>query len=365
MENISVIHQPTHTNKFYRLECLRGAAALYVLLHHVSSNFLQLQHSIFGMPFRFGQEAVVLFFVLSGFVITYSISRGEDVGAKIYFLKRFRRIYPIFLVSLLLAALFPVREGKLYHPDLFIWLSGNLLMLQDIPSKPGIWIQPFFGNSPLWSLSYEWLFYLVFYPIWKFIPAQRQQWLVFSLSVVSILLTRVFPNHFANIFSLFPLWWTGVELARSYKKHGHIMTRDLIPQVLILLTNMILFLGFALFSWLNGDSPVINLYLLLQCRMYFDVLLFGSVFMLWKTIQYQGFDFFFSWFGLLSPISYAIYVIHFPIIFGMRLFDESHIYLDLICRIALIFALSWVLEKPFQTWINTRTKSWLKPNIFR
>jgi len=39
----------------WQLEALRGFAAFYVLLHHISSSYLGLQHSPFGLPFRFGQ----------------------------------------------------------------------------------------------------------------------------------------------------------------------------------------------------------------------------------------------------------------------------------------------------------------------
>lgn len=48
--------------RLLKLEALRGFAALYVLLHHVSSSYLGLKSSFVGFPFRFGQEAVLVFF---------------------------------------------------------------------------------------------------------------------------------------------------------------------------------------------------------------------------------------------------------------------------------------------------------------
>jgi len=341
--------------KFHRLEFLRGAAALYVVLHHISSNYLHLQQTVIGTPFRFGQEAVILFFILSGFVICHSASRSRSFRFGDYFLKRSRRIYPIFLFSLLLAFFFPVREGKPYDPDPTLWFLGNFFMLQDIASKPGIWVQPFFGNSPLWSLSYEWLYYMVFFPIWKFVPEKSQKWLVGGLAVVAILLTPHFANPFFNILSAFPIWWTGVELARSYQKHGKVVPKDLIGQAIILAFCLGLYMVFCFQAWKSGQNTSIGVYPFAQMRMYFDIFLFAAVFFLWRMVGYKGFDWVFRWFSPIAPISYAIYVIHFPIILGMQLFGGSYFYLDLVCRMALMFAIAWVLEGPVQSWITART----------
>jgi len=153
--------------KFQRLENLRGFAALYVLLHHISSSYLHLQQTFIGSFFRFGQEAVILFFILSGFVIAYSTASREPASYREYLFKRATRIYPIFLISLAIAWFLPVQEPHAHSnpPPTWLWLLGNLAMLQDVSTKPGVWIEPFFGNSPLWSLSYEWLYYLIFFPL--------------------------------------------------------------------------------------------------------------------------------------------------------------------------------------------------------
>ena len=65
--------------KLQRLEAVRGVAALYVVI----------AHSITPTPFilSFGQEAVIVFFLLSGFVIEYSSAKTLDRGFKYYFQK--------------------------------------------------------------------------------------------------------------------------------------------------------------------------------------------------------------------------------------------------------------------------------------
>ena len=78
-------------HKLHGLECLRGFAAIYVLLGHLLLSCLQVQHPAVRFILQFGQEAVMIFFLLSGFVIFWSL-RAETTFHQ-YFLQRARRIY--------------------------------------------------------------------------------------------------------------------------------------------------------------------------------------------------------------------------------------------------------------------------------
>ena len=66
-----------------RLECLRGLAAGYVFVHHFAHIILAPKYPRLASLFVFGQSAVMLFFVISGFVIYYSTfgrSRNEPLS---------------------------------------------------------------------------------------------------------------------------------------------------------------------------------------------------------------------------------------------------------------------------------------------
>lgn len=100
--NDQLVGKPKQTreNKLLKLEAIRGAAALYVVLHHTIRDASVLGYDL-SFLFRFGQEAVILFFILSGFVIEYSFKRGSDKTFTTYFVKRLLRIYiPLVLVYL-------------------------------------------------------------------------------------------------------------------------------------------------------------------------------------------------------------------------------------------------------------------------
>src|SRR5687767_13607112 len=89
---------------FQKLDALRGIASLYVLLHNlvyglIGLNLVSPKVKIF---FAAGQEAVILFFLLSGFVIYISFYKNPNINFKGFFIRRFKRIYFIFLISLII-----------------------------------------------------------------------------------------------------------------------------------------------------------------------------------------------------------------------------------------------------------------------
>lgn len=136
---------------------LRGFAAAYVFAGHLL--LARLPQGFGGARFllSFGQEAVMVFFLLSGFVIFHSTHQHRDKSFAGYFYRRWKRIYPIFLLALGLAWLVAWVSSGVKPAVSGRELAGNLLMLQDFGfAKPGVWVTPFLGNLPLWSLSYEW-----------------------------------------------------------------------------------------------------------------------------------------------------------------------------------------------------------------
>ncbi len=89
------------------LDSLRGIAALIVVLHHMRLMYPETPAWIKYTPLRVltsGQSAVILFFIMSGFVL-YLTLYSKDAGAYWSFaIKRFLRIYPPFCVAILLSA---------------------------------------------------------------------------------------------------------------------------------------------------------------------------------------------------------------------------------------------------------------------
>jgi len=355
--------QKNSHERMWQLEALRGFAALYVLAHHISSSYLKLKHTIWGLPFRFGQEAVLIFFLLSGFVICYShrlAGPGRD-NFKTYLIKRGRRIYPIFLLSLLLAYIIACIGAHALAPVDWRTLAGNLFMLQDHPERPGYLFLPFDDNMPLWSLSFEWWFYMMFFPIYHWVPAQRQKFIVLGLCLTGVLVNFFLPNGICWFLVFFLIWWAGVELAREFSATGNVTISGQ-KTMLAFLGIPMLWYGLTTWSWrLHGQPLTFITFPFVEFRYFLMAPFFIMLMFAWKRTGFAGLNCTLGWFRKVGLISYALYLFHYPIICDLRLLATDKLfYLDLILRVLLAFLLAWLAEGLLQPWIKRATNPWLK-----
>ena len=361
-------HASTKPGRLWQLEALRGFAACYVLLHHVSSGYLKLKYTVWGLPFRFGQEAVLVFFLLSGFVICYSqaLAGKEGAGVSDYFIKRSRRIYPIFILALLLAYIVNCLAAHAWVPVDFRQLFGNLFMLQDHPERPGWAVMPFGGNMPLWSLSYEWWFYMMFYPINRWVSARRQKHLVLGLCATGMLVNLFYPNSFCWFLVFFIIWWAGVEMAREFAATGDVTWQRQKSMVLLLGLPLVWYGIISWHWWQQGQPLHFITFPLVEFRFFLLTMVFIGLFFIWKKPAFIGFNQTVGRFYRVGAISYALYLVHYPVICGLRLFGgEKYFYPDLALRIVVVFVLAWLAEGIFQKWINRITAPLLKTRVAR
>jgi len=159
-------------NVFIRqLTGVRLVAAVWVLLYHSQGPLDTLGlMSIPVLPdfIRIGRLGVDLFFALSGFILahTYLNSLGERLTANKslrFWWLRLARIYPVHLVMLVVAGCAIVAQSIVTGEELNRrWLTPwdfikNLLLIQEWGGDPQRgW------NFVAWSLSMEWLAYLLF-----------------------------------------------------------------------------------------------------------------------------------------------------------------------------------------------------------
>jgi len=136
---------------------LRWWAAFAVFAHHFM-NLAPLPPIVAGYA-KFGSLGVTFFFVLSGFVLTWSWSERTDRGT--FYFRRFARIYPLHLLALLLAI--PVFYRVVADPD-SPWIKPldigilllSLVVLQGWSRDPTVL---FSGNPAAWTLTVEAFFY--------------------------------------------------------------------------------------------------------------------------------------------------------------------------------------------------------------
>jgi peptidoglycan/LPS O-acetylase OafA/YrhL len=339
-----------------KLDDIRGFAAIYVIIHHLVNPFKFIPSPI-QFIFSFGQEAVILFFLLSGFVIYTSCSRYPKLDFRNYFLRRWRRIYFPFFIAILISIFVYAFNGDLTR--YFSWqnLLGNIFMLQDIHIvKPGIGIHCFLGNYPLWSLSYEWWFYMLFFWLYNqknFFRYKFKLYVIFSVSILSLIVYNILPNQLALFLAYFVIWWAGLAAAEIYQREGHFSYRNL-KHVLICLFFMALVT--ALNTYVIGFKGL-GYYPFLLFRHFafaFLIVIFGLIWYRYKLIYFQQTV---GIFGAITPISYGLYIFHFPLLEQWNLNPYiPNIFLQYLLKFTVIFALAYLVEIKLQPQINKLLK---------
>lgn len=341
------------TNRLQKLESVRGLAAFYMLLHHYVHCNVQL--AFFQQFFVFGQAAVMVFFILSGFVIYYSSAgRNSDFTVRDYLVRRFRRIYPPFLIVLFIEMV--VQWIAPYQWEAFDWKNfvGNLLMLQD-KQHPYAWFSPFFSNSPLWSLSYEWWFYMLFIPVWfllKAHPDRRRYWAA-GITFLGFGSFMLIPNQFSIIAAYFMMWWSGVELAREYLDTGKITFKRQAFSIVVLMLSVGLWAVVSYLDYRVTHKFMRSDYPYIQLQHQITVLLILIAGIAWYKLRFLGFDWTIGIFKYLSPVSYAMYILHLPlIVYAGTIALTGSAWLDMLWLFPLIYGISWLIEVPLQRKIN-------------
>src|SRR6266849_3780243 len=156
--NVKMTASPPTTGRLSFLDCVRGIAALSVLIEHagdtLSPHFREFTHSTFS----FGKFGVAAFFLTSGFVIPFSLERGNSL--KRFWTSRFFRLYPLYWLSIGLAiGLYLCGVSDAVSPGFSEHLVRNALvnltMFQEfvrVPDAEGLY----------YTLAMEMVFYIFF-----------------------------------------------------------------------------------------------------------------------------------------------------------------------------------------------------------
>lgn len=310
------------------LDSIRGICALLVLAAHARAIvFVDLpDHSnpgiiTKGFYFLTGIhfEAVVVFFVLSGYFVGGAVVAAIRNGTFLwnrYAGARMTRLWVVLVPALLLTFLCD-RVGIWSSPETYagecfgLWASGpslekpadfgivsflgSLLFLQTIET-------PFFGtNSPLWSLAYEFWYYVLF-PVAAVGLSFLKQRVVSRALIYLLVLTVLIIWLPADILRNGWIWTMGVIVALIRSRAlGSTFTR--VPQWLVVALTAVP-LGAGLVS-----SRLINHWI--------TDFFVGGAFALWMVFlptRVRALRWFEPAGRYLSAISYTLYLTHFPLL---------------------------------------------------
>lgn len=316
---------------FPGLNGIRALAALSVLIAHIYEYQWRFGLMIVPGPQRLtlnGINAVVMFFVLSGFLITYlllsEIQKSGTVSVRNFYARRILRIWPVYYVTIFVGlVVVPLIVQASGFQGFYEGLNKpgiqSLLYVLLIPNAVG-----FFGGSAvtlvqLWSIGIEEQFYLL-WPLLARWFGQRLHIVLIVIIVFKILWNQfyllAFPLHFEETFRNLVAFINGLRfenmavggLGAYLLFHRHVLLKLIFHPVVEKLT--LAFMIFNAFFFNPPDDPSINL---LLCLPYIIFILNVSSNPR-STLKME--NWLFNWLGKLS---YGIYMYHLAIVYLMFL----------------------------------------------
>lgn len=196
------------------LDGLRALAALVVLVSHVAYPRFTRGDYAFVRELNLGSDAVILFFVLSGFVIAF-VCHTKDSCWRSFAFNRATRLYSVALPAVAATALFdaaglavaPATYDGWWYSDVPLLLSAPIALL--FANEWSAFAVRLGTNGPWWSLSYEVAYYVLFGLV--FYLRGRRRLLLLALAL---------PLFGLKALLLMPAWIMGVAVYRLLRDTG-------------------------------------------------------------------------------------------------------------------------------------------------
>ena len=339
------------------LDAVRGAAALVVVLGHTRSLYFSsvasnapksdmaattqiVQSTVTpastdDVKITIGNEAVMIFFVLSGFLVGGSVIKSLNKRRwswKDYMAKRLTRLWVVLIPALLLGCLIDHVGIKLFsgqqsiyaapprqlivvgdpalHLGARVWL-GNALFTQ------GVLVENYGVNESLWSLAYEFWYYLLFPMLALAVLARagvamRLVWGALAIGV----------GYFVGIeiMKLFPVWILGAGVAALPTIFSGKMAKRL---AMVTAGMMVVALPLVRRAPVGIYTAEWGVAIVAACLIY----------LIKHLTEQRRHDWYAGVSGFFSRISYTLYLVHLPL---------------------AVFACG-VLNRPWHVWAKTGT----------
>ncbi|MFV0279173.1 MAG: acyltransferase family protein [Rhodoblastus sp.] len=310
------------------IDAARWLAALTVALHHTHNLFINQADIMkaehwppvyvwwFVTAYTFAHGAVVVFFVLSGFLVggaTVSRAKSGRPYIRKFLIDRTTRIYIVLLPALALTFVLDNLGQRVfaglgvYEVPVIQAAMKNEYLLATLAGLQGIWFSTYGSNTALWSLGMEYWYYVICCFVllpWSAAYGGRARGAGFALAAALFLALAVSPSYF--LFGA-ALWWLGA-LAR------------IAPRPLMRSRWLALMLWVAAMTAIRliSHGAIIEDHPRKEAIDAVNALLFANILL---TLRFDGDGF--SWcrarfHAKLSQFSYSLYSMHWPVLMWLQ-----------------------------------------------
>jgi peptidoglycan/LPS O-acetylase OafA/YrhL len=316
------------TKELVNLDFIRAIAIGMVLISHlpISSDFIPEHYDLTSL----GSLGVFIFFLHTTCVLMLSLDRQKIESTKKivmhFFIRRIMRIYPLSIVAVLSMSCIAILGGGIFD---FRVVTANLLLIQNITDSPSI-------PATLWSLPYEVQMYLIlpFFFLMLNKMQERKIFVVFAIWILAVLIIYVgaLRGYDIDLIKFFPLFISGAITFILYKLN----IQKLNPSYLIVYCVALFLLfpvavSFGIISLVLGWPAILLLGLILAFSVEIKFALLAKLS------------------KIIAQYSYAIYLVHFPLI--DLIFRQADLQFELL-RWAAFFVLLSLFSYLLHQWVE-------------
>lgn len=347
------------------LDGLRFLAFIMVMFYHYLfiaplQNFIPRHYAV--EPFSFGEYGVDLFFLISGFVITLS---SENRNALSFFIARFNRIVPLFIVCAIILLLFSISLPMVNAIERINSLFYSLTFFPKIFGKE-------YFSAVYWTITIKVTFYILIATLMAFKVWDKNRILICSIWVgiayinsfllkddfLSNILITQYAGHFIIGIVLFELRTTSIKP---------------IHMLLILLSSILVYNNMIKHQlWIDSFNVHFDhASILLVC--------FSLISLVWIASHIESLGVYYPVVRFLGAMTYPLYLIHADLGFwshaiferkwwGGNAFLKEYIgyYSMVFIAISLSFLISYLLVKYFDPIIQSNLKKfWMRANLYK
>ncbi|HII4350303.1 acyltransferase family protein [Enterobacter sp. KB-221C9] len=331
--------------RYESLDGLRGLAALSVAIHHSFFFFGYAKYGKWTIDYigggypqiiidYLGKGSVSVFFMITAFLFWGKILGNSDaVNWRGFYIKRFFRIVPLYLVTVCLSIAYVIATIKTpftlfpYIRDSFYWLTFDFFGTPNINGYP---LSKSIVAGVFWTLSYEWMFYFMLPVLSVFAVSKKSSslllWLMFGV-MAFIYWFGIGINRWAQAHVL--CFIIGAACAHMYKFYPALIIRLKSPAFSVI---AVASLGVCVYGF---DAPYSHIPTILIGITFFIVSCGNCIFgvLRLKTMK------------MLGAISFSVYLLHgitYTVLFSTMIKSGFSFHVAIAITIPVIIALSTI-----------------------
>ncbi|MCQ9636415.1 acyltransferase [Chryseobacterium sp. WG23] len=293
--------------KITQITFTRFLAAMAIVISHFNKDMFLYKIDYISNIFLKANVGVSYFFILSGFIMIIAYHKKDRINYFDYYKNRFARIYPLYVLGLLLYLVTRYSGFSFYKAFLYLlgfqsWIPGEAMIL----------------NFPGWSISVEFLFYLLFPLLYNHFYSKGNK-SIWVITIIIWIVTQVICSLYAvsqyyegphteshELLYYFPLMHINEflvgNLAGLFFVKNHKQKNYDVPVIVIFLLILLALIFVPLF-YHNGLMALLFIPLIVLISKNNGTL--TRIFSL-KPLEYLG------------EASYAVYITHIPVLYILR-----------------------------------------------